>query len=714
MKSRMPRNHDEQHRRPEAKPIRYGPDNPHPLSPLKTELVWEGKYDQYGRRREVDGAGATLPLQKIETIDEPRSRAEAEGNQQTLFSLNEQVQKLGDFRNQLIWGDNKLVIASLLKDFKGKVDLIYIDPPFDVGADFTMEIPIGDEDEAVEKDQSTLEMVAYRDMWGRGTDSYLHMMYERLLLMKELLSERGSIYVHCDSRMNSYLRLVLDDVFSSMSFINQITWRRTGAHNDPGRYGMISDSILFYSKTDNYHWNQPYGERSMDATETSFCYAEKPDGSYVRIGKGDSVPKTWRRFQSVTLRSPHPRPNLIYEYKGYRPHKNGWSVNRERMEQYYRDNKLLFPESKDGAIRLKMYLDESPGIPLQDIWTDIGKVEANSLENVGFATQKPEALLDRIIRASSGEGGLVADFFCGSGTAGVVAERLGRRWIMPDLGRFGIHTSRKRLIELQRKLHEDGKPYRAFDVYNLGRYERQWWQKEQLKGADNEHRRVVLEFYRAEPLSGSTSPLLHGRKGPALVHVDEIDGLFTRKELRAVAEAAREAGAKQVNCLAWEFEMDLRLHSNSLQAELGIEIHLLRIPREIMERNRTEVTFFEVATLEAEPVYKKADIKKAVNIKLTRFLPSLAEVPEKELEALQERAIKHGFDFIDFWAIDFDYRDGQPFKHHWQAYRTRKDRSLVTVSDQNFTYLKSGRYAACVKVVDTFGCDTSITVPIEV
>jgi adenine-specific DNA-methyltransferase len=186
----------------------YDPDNPHPFSQLKTQLVWEGKYDEYGRRREVDIAGAALPLQKIETIDEPRSRAEAVGDQKVLFALNEQAQKLGDFRNQLIWGDNKLVMASLLKaDFKGKVDLIYIDPPFDVGADFTMNVALGDADETVEKDQSTLEMIAYRDMWGKGTDSYLHMMFERLTLMKELLSEKGTIYVHCDWRINSPMRL---------------------------------------------------------------------------------------------------------------------------------------------------------------------------------------------------------------------------------------------------------------------------------------------------------------------------------------------------------------------------------------------------------------------------------------------------------------------------------------------------------------------------
>ena len=176
-----------------AEKIHYGIDNPHPLFNRKTELVWDGKYDEYGRRREVDIAGCAMPLQKIETIDEPLARASAEG---TMELFAKESRRLDDARNRLIWGDNKLVMASLLAEFKGKVDLIYIDPPFDVGADFTMDVPLGDGKETVGKDQSTLEMVAYRDMWGKGTDSYLHMMAERLLLMKELLSEKGSIYVH--------------------------------------------------------------------------------------------------------------------------------------------------------------------------------------------------------------------------------------------------------------------------------------------------------------------------------------------------------------------------------------------------------------------------------------------------------------------------------------------------------------------------------------
>lgn len=349
---------------------------------------------------------------------------------------------------------------------------------------------------------------------------------------------------------------------------------------------------------------------------------------------------------------------------------------------------------------------------MPDVWDIPLPIGANP-QNTGFQTQKPEALLERIVIGSSKRNDLIADFFCGSGTTGAVAERLGRRWIMADLGRFAIHTSRKRLIDIQRELHASSTPYRAFDVYNLGRYERQWWQKERLKGADEDHRRVVLEFYKAEPLTNSPSPLLHGRKGPALCYVDGIDSIFTRGEVTAVARAAKEAGATEITCLAWEFEMDLRLTCGALEKEHGLQVKLIQIPREIMEKNRKEPPpFLEVATLTAEPVYSVVDSKNCVDIKLTNFIPSLAEVPTKEIEALQERAIKSGFDFIDFWAVDFDFRDGSPFNHHWQDYRTRKDRSLKTVSDQHYTYAIKGRHTACVKVVDIFGCDTSITLEV--
>jgi len=641
----------------DKKKVIYGPDNPHPLSQMKTELVWDGKYDEYGRRREVDVAGCAMPMQKIETVDQPRSEAAAKGN----LSLFEQKSKRqDDFRNMLIWGDNKLVMASLLKEYKGKVDLIYIDPPFDVGADFTMNIPLGEGKETLGKDQSILEMIAYRDIWGKGTDSYLHMIFERLILMKELLSENGSIYVHSDYRVNSFLRQLLNEIFGREKLLNEIIWcyRQGGRAIDT--YGQKHDTIFWFGKGEQHTFNADPVRVPYEGT-----------GGYQTSGKG-----------------------VVIKGKVYLPNKMG-----------------KIPED----------------------WWDIPALPPMSAEREDYATQKPQALLERIIKASSNKGDIVADFFCGSGTTGVVAENLGRRWIMADLGRFSIHTTRKRMIELQRKLHTEGKPYRAFGVYNLGRYERQWWQQERLQGADEEHRRVILEFFRAEVLSDAPSPLIHGRKGTAFCHVDGIDSLFTRDEARAVAEAVSQAGGREVYCLAWEFEMDLRLTIHALESEFGIKMKLIQIPREIMEKNRkSPPPFLEMAVLEAEPVCRTEGGKPAcashlsavttaqagadrrmVDIKLTKFMPSLAEVPTKELEALKERAVKSGFDFIDFWAVDFDWHPEMPFNHHWQDYRTRKDRSLKTVSDAGHVYEKPGTYTACVKVVDVFGADTSITVEVE-
>jgi adenine-specific DNA-methyltransferase len=686
-----------------AKGIRYGLDNPHPLSKLKTELVWEGKYDEYGNRRTVDVAGCAMPLQKIETIDEPASRLRAKDD---LFDVTKAHRD--DFRNMLIWGDNKLVMASLLKDFKGKVDLVYIDPPFDVGADFTMNVPIGDEKETAFKDQSTLEMVAYRDMWGKGTDSYVHTMYERLTLMKELLSTRGSIFVHLAPTVSHHVRCVLDDVFLSDNFRNEIIVNRPISKNLQRQFDTIAAL--------------PQGHDSL------LWYSARPATRYKNLVvpyQGPHAEGYWHRFWSGA-----DRPTMRYELLGVKLKNGQWKWERERALRAVANYTRFLAEGKGRTLaeywrdtgcelefirRSKTETVENWFPPSEDkigdtVWGDI-----KAYENVKeFPTQKHVELLTRVIEFGSEPNDLIADLFCGGGTTGAVAERQGRRWIMCDLGRFAIHTSRKRMIGLQRKLHEEGKPYRAFDVYNLGRYERQWWQKERLRGADEEHRKVVLGFYKAEMLPQPIGPL-HGRKGRAFVHVDAIDGMLTRDEVRAVAKAAHEAGAKEVHCLAWEFEMDLRLVCNELEATEGVTIRLIPIPREIMEKNRTSPPpFLEVAVLEAEPVYKTEGKKRVVDIKLKRFMPSLAEVPTKELEALKERAVKSGFDFIDFWAVDFNYHDDKPFEHHWQDYRTRKDRSLKTVSDAAYDkYPKPGVYTACVKVVDVFGCDTSITVKVD-
>ncbi len=447
--------------------MKYTADHPHPLSTRKTELIWEGKYDEQGNRRPIDINAATLPLQHIEQVDQPRSEAFASG-QIELFER--QTQRQDDFRNRLIWGDNKVVMASLLSEFRGKVNLIYADPPFNVGANFKMALPIGEEKTKVAKGQSPLETVAYCDMWGKGTASYLHFMSERLTLMRDLLAEDGSIYLHCDPTMSHYLKLLMDEIFGVQYFRNELVWSYK-ASNSPitNRFPRKHDVILFYSGTDAV-FNPQYTPYSQERIATAYRHTDE-DGRL------------------------------------YRKHS----------------------KRADGSER-RIYLDEAKGVPVLSWWTDIKGfgTATQSKERLGYPTQKPVKLLERIIKVSSNEGDIVLDPFCGSGTTGAVAEQLGRRWILSDLGRFAIHTTRKRMIELQRELHTAEKPYRSFDVYNAGRYERQWWQKAHLKGAETEHRRVVLELFGAEVLAPKhqPSPDLHGIKDGAYCYVAPIDTIF--------------------------------------------------------------------------------------------------------------------------------------------------------------------------------------------
>jgi len=666
----------------------YGPDNPHPLSQIKTELVWEGKYDEYGNRRPVRLPSTPLPLQRIETIDEPRDRSKAQG---VLF--DEERAHRDDFRNMLIWGDNKLAMASLLEQFRGKIDLIYIDPPFAVGADFTVQVQLGDEGDQVLKEHSVLEEVAYRDTWGKGMDSYLPMLYERMVLMRELLSDTGSIVTHVDDHVAHYVKVLLDEAFGSSCFKNEIVWRRGAGHADATRFGRNHDLLLVYSATGTFYFRPQYPDASPEETA-------RVEQAYPLVDDQG------RRYCLDNLAAAGPGPSRRFGHKVIPPPRGQhWRFSQVRIDELWNEGRIEF--NRQGTPRVRKYADETSRMPLQDIWTDC----IRHISTVtGFPTEKPEKLLRRILDALSPPGALVADFFAGSGTTLAVAEKLGRRWIGVDLGRYAIHVTRKRLIQVQRELHEAGQPYRSFDVYNLGRYERQWWQLERLQGKNDEHRRVVLRFYKAAVLDNPPNPLLHGKKNGAYVHVDEIDGIFTYEELRQVAVAAQGAGARELHCLAWEFEMELAHKKQAIEAETGLTIRLKYIPREIMEPNRTEVQFFEAGYLKAKAVKRKGK----VDVELTHFSPALAEVPEKEMEALRERAVRSPFDFIDFWAVDFEWREGKPFEHHWQDFRTRKDRSLKTKTDIGWEYETGGKHQICVKVIDVFGVDTTTVIEAEV
>jgi len=315
-------------------------------------------------------------------------------------------------------------------------------------------------------------------------------------------------------------------------------------------------------------------------------------------------------------------------------------------------------------------------------------------------------LLERIINASSKEGDLVADFFCGSGTTLAVAEKLGRRWIGVDIGRYAIHTSRKRLIKVQHELHGANQKYRPFDVYNLGRYERQWWQRERLRDAEAEHRRIILYFYRAQPLEAPPHPLFHGRKDKAYVHVVEVDSILTAQRLEEVVKAAAAHKAQIVHVLAWEFEMGIQETERRLEEQYKVHITRKYIPREVMQSNMTPeiVQFYEPGEVKAEVIRHKDG---SIDVRLVGFRPAMSELSEKEREAMQERLLKTPFDFIDFWAIDFDYSPEKPFEQHWESFRLGKDRKLKLESDRHWKYEgKNKPYWIGVKVIDVFGIET--------
>jgi DNA modification methylase len=510
----------------------------------EVELVWNGK------TRDV--CTAILPFQTLEHIDEPRK----EKHEENLLPGFDSRQAKG-WSNKLIWGDNKLILSSLKSgalrrqiEEAGGLKLIYIDPPFDVGADFGIDIEIGGE--TFHKEPNLLEQIAYRDTWGRGADSFIAMLYERLALMHDLLAEDGSIYVHLEPDVGNLIRVVLDEIFGRDCLRTEIAWKRTSSHGNVSRnFGEIWESIYFYSRSkDKLVWNQQYVQFEKEYIESHFS-TKDPDG---------------RQYTTSDLVNPDYRPNLVYDYKGYKPHKNGWIISLEKMQELDEKGRLYFPEDKNGRIRVKRYLDEVPGQIAQNLWTDISPVNSQARESQGYATQKPEALIERILRTSSNPGDLVADFFCGSGTTAAVAEKLGRKWIATDLGKFGLHTTRKRLIQVQRELKSSGQEFRAFEVLNLGRYERQAYlnvggnlskkrKEEALARKEREFRELILRAYKAQPLENEA--FFHGRNAGRLVVVGPINLPVGRLFVEEVITECRKRGASRVDVLAFEFEMGL-------------------------------------------------------------------------------------------------------------------------------------------------------------
>lgn len=683
------------------------------------ELLWNGKTD------EVENM--VLPFQAIEHIDEPRSEEKITA-QTTLFDTS--GRQIKGWSNKLIWGDNKLILSSLKNgplrkqiEAEGGLKLIYIDPPFDVGADFSMNIEIGEE--TFTKKPSVIEEIAYRDTWGKGADSFIAMIYERLKLMHGLLAEDGSIYVHCDWRLSCHLRLILNEIFGESNFQNEIIWRKGsffGPSNKLKQFPKNHDTIFYYSKSENSIFNLPK-EDYQESTLKQYKFEDK-NGKY-----------------------------RLQELRDY---------TKDSIDKFRIDGKI---EDTSAGPKLKQYLDDKSGKVVETVWNDL-----NRLSNTIYPTEKPPKLLERIILASSNTGDLVADFFAGSGTTLAVAEKLGRKWIGSDLGRFSIHTTRKRMIGVQRELKKAGKDFRAFEILNIGKYEREKFlgvnenlreeeKRIQRENKEKEFTKLILSAYKAEPVDSFN--VFVGKKRDRLVAVGQIDTPVTSDFLERVIAECKEKKITKADVLGFDYEMGLDFESAK---KLGIDIQFKVIPREVFDKKavgKGQVKFYDVAYIEVKPIIRGRGNAKEVAIELTDFSvfynqDSTGEVEEKLQSGGNKIVIENGqvikiskdkqtdiierevltkkwTDWIDYWSVDFEFESKKEivrvvdqktgeekeewtgnyiFENEWQSFRTKKDRTLELTSA--FKDAQKGKMKIAIKVIDIFGNDTTKVIEVNI
>ena len=649
----------------------------------EVELLWNGKSNEV--------TNVVLPFQVIEQIDEPREGKEF-GDKGTLFDFS--GKQITGWTNKLIWGDNKLILSSLKNgpmrkeiEAQGGLKLIYIDPPFDVGADFSMDITIGDDGgaESFTKKPSVIEEIAYRDTWGKGADSFIAMIYERLKLMHELLAEDGSIYVHCDHRLSGYLRLILDEIFGKDNFRNEIVWYYDFGGRSNRFWASKHDTLFFYTKSENWTFNV------------------------------DDIEKL-------------PYKGQLHKYRG----------DVESKE--------------DGKLPT-------------DTW-DIPIINKMANELLGYPTQKPEKLLERIIKAHSNKGDLIADFFIGSGTTLAVAEKLGRKWIGTDLGKFGIHTSRKRMVGVQRELKKAGKDFRAFEILNIGKYERESFlntnddlrAEEKAKQAERkeiEFIKLILSAYKAEPVESFAH--IVGKKRDRLVAIGPINLPVSSKFIREIVDECKSKNLTKIDVLGFDYEMGMNF---SEYADEGIDVAFKIIPREVFDKRAVErghVNFYDVAYIDIKPIISGRGNMKELSIELTDFSVFYNQdngAIDEELKAGRSKVIiengqvlkvskdkdtelvsrevltKKWSDWIDYWAVDYNFADRKEiikviedgeekevwtgdyiFDNEWQTFRTKKNRNLELVSAPK--ELPKGDYKVAVKVVDIFGNDTTRVIDVK-
>ena len=635
-------------------------------------LVWASK-----PRKEP--SAKDLTFQTAEVVY-PNSATGALGS----FLENEK-QSIPDAPNRMIWGDNLLIMQALLSQgYEGQIDLIYIDPPFNTGENFNFpnDVKIGNKEFEMELPIS--ERLAYTDTWERGIDSFLDMLYPRLQLMKRLLSNKGAIYVHCDQNASHYIKIIMDEIFGKDNFRNEIIVRRIRKNiRERERVPSLNvavDYILFYAKS------------SEHLIEPAIKEVKKPD--------------RWHSFEAPGIRN-----GMDYELFGYRPNPgNHWRWTKDRAEEAIAEGNL---RSNPSTGKPEYFIPSSDYALRDSLWDDITAYSFTQ----GYPTEKKEDLLELIIRSSSSENSLVADFFCGSGTTAAVSERLKRRWITTDLSKTAIQVTRSRLVNQRAN---------PFIIENLGNYQRQLIYLHEVKL--REMYDIILNLYGATPRDDRPGIGISNTDRNTLVYVCEPDRPMTARkavELSKDALALDGRGYRNLVILAWDYDYnydeDLRKLSSNVNAKIDSKI----IPSDVYKYLRStkvgdpsladKITFYQKPYLkvsEPEVIDQRGD-EAVVKISIEQYVVMDNPIRDEEKKKEAEELLRQNYAYlIDFWSVDWDY-DSTTFKSMWQAIRNRKSKDPV-ITTADFRVKRGKEYNIAIRVVDVFGNDASASKKINV
>ena len=568
----------------------------------------------------------------------------------------------GSWMNRLVYGDNLLTMQALLAgdpqtglpSLRGKVDLIYIDPPFDSKADYRTKVTLPGLD--FQQKPTVVEQFAYADTWEEGTISYLKMIYPRLILMKELLSERGSIYVHIDWHIGSYMKVILDDIFGKENFVNEIIWYYRRWNIAGSSFATNHDTILYYGKNKS---NRVYNQLYIPKSE-----------------KSSAQGKSWK--------------SVIDE----------------------------------NGVRHSIMTDEpTKGVPMPDVW-DVSMINPVAKERIGYATQKPEALLERIIKASSNEGDLVCDFFGGSGTTAAVAEKLGRRWITCDIGKPASLVMRKRFIDQE---------VNPFLYQSIGDYQKEAFHNNKKLRRVGDLSQVVLGLFGALPFSPeqvSDRNFGYVKGTRNLVMVDSPNRLTTAATVRRAVEAkASLLGGDwdKVIVLGWNFAFDI---SQAIEKYKNSNVEVLVIPPDLLDKLSKKgfkkliadktVRFSSLQYLVVNPVEVtvNGNGEDELDISLSNYVllsPDNIPLDDKDKEKLQQVMEQDPLSLIEYWSIDPDY-DGDTFRSTWQDYRENVDNDsdpLHCVYSTRIAMPHKDERKVCVKAVDVFGFESQVILDVK-